>query len=500
MDLSHWIERQADFHPEKVAIRFEDRAITYTEFRDQIRAIARALKHELGVGRGDRVAFLGYNSPEFLALLFATARLGAMLTPLNWRLAAPEHDFILSDAGASVLFVEADFCDHAETLKSHHPDCRFVAVDFHRIGWIGLDELATAEGDDRNSHVDYSAPHLIVYTSGTTGRPKGAVLAQNALLWNAINSIHLHDMTGDDIVLTVLPLFHVGGLNNQTLPAFHAGATVILHPRFDPALTLAAIETQQPTLMVLVPATIQAVINQPEWPTTDIASLRSMTTGSSVVPRHLIEAFHARGVPVLQIYGATETSPIAAYLRADDAARKLGTTGKAALHAEVRIVTDDGTIAGPCTPGEIQVRGPNVMLEYWGNAAATAESLRDGWFLTGDIGEWDEDGFLIVKDRKKDVVQSGGENIYPAELELILHEIDGVAEAAVVARADDRWGEVPVAVIVPESGRTLDQATIISAFDGRLARFKHPRDVVFRDDLPRNAMGKVLKYELKEMI
>ncbi|MDP6709675.1 MAG: AMP-binding protein, partial [Alphaproteobacteria bacterium] len=215
---------------------------------------------------------------------------------------------------------------------------------------------------------------------------------------------------------------------------------------------------------------------------------------------HLIEAFHARGVPVLQIYGTTETAPIAAYLRPEDSARKLGTTGKPALHSEVRIVDEADNVVGPGVAGEIQVRGRHVMLGYWRNDEATDAAFDHGWFRTGDIGEWDADGFLVVNDRKADIIISGSENIYPAELELVLHALDGVAEAAVVGRADARWGEVPVAVVVPAAGGKLDKAQIIAAFEGRLARFKHPHDVVFHDSLPRNAMGKVQKFVLKDQI
>ena len=501
MNLSDWIERHAAFQPEKTAIHFEDWRISYAAFAEQIHRLASGLRHHLAIQPGDRVAFLGQNSPVFLALVFATARLGAMVVPLNWRLAVPELDFILADAGASVLFVEAGFADQALALGAKHPDCRIVAVDFERPDWVSLAALAASPGDgESNPDAGYESPHLLVYTSGTTGRPKGAVLSQGALFWNAVNSRHLHEMTGDDVILTMLPLFHVGGLNNQTLPAFHAGATVVLQRRFEARATLAAIASFQPTLTVLVPATIQPILDLAEWPSTDISSLRSMTTGSSVVPHHMIEAFLARGVPVLQIYGTTETAPIAVYLRAEDAARKLGTAGKAALHSEVRIVALDGAIAGAGVAGEIQVRGPHVMSGYWRNPEASAECLIDGWFLTGDIGEWDEDGYLTILDRKKEVIISGGENIYPAELELLLHGIEGVGEAAVVGRADGRWGEVAVAVVVPAAGQSLDKARILAAFDGRTARFKHPREVIFLDRLPRNAMGKVQKFILKDMI
>ncbi|MFQ5972085.1 MAG: class I adenylate-forming enzyme family protein [Alphaproteobacteria bacterium] len=499
MDLSAWIERNADFAPERVAVHFETEAITYRELAARIGAAARVLKHELGVGRGDRVAYLGFNSPEFLTLLFAAARLGVMVVPLNWRLAVPEHDYILADAAVSALFCEPEFREHAAAACARLEDCKRVAIRFSDPGWLDYARLAqAASGDDRNPHVSHESPLLVVYTSGTTGHPKGAVLTQSALFWNAVNSTHMHDLTSTDRVLTVLPMFHVGGLNIQTLPALHAGATVTLHRRFDAAATLEAIQRTRPTLLVLVPATIQALLDAPGWAGADLSSLRMVTTGSTVVPLHLIEGLHRRGVPVVQVYGLTETSPIAAYLRREDAERKIGSTGKAALHCELRIVDDAGNDVPPGTPGEILVRGPNVLFEYWGNEQATREALVDGWFRTGDVGYADEDGYLYFVERKNDVIVSGGENVYPAEIERILLEQEDIAEAAVVARPDARWGEVPVAIVVPRPGVALSRDDILRLFEGRLARFKHPQEARISDALPRNAMGKVLRYELRE--
>lgn len=496
--LAHWLDRQADFLADKPALCFEGAALGYGDFAERVRRVARLLKHELGVGRGDRVAFLGYNSPDFLTLLFAAARLGAMFIPLNWRQAPPEHSYILADAGASVLVCEPEFQAAAESIRAAHPDCTFVAQGFSGAGWLAFEELLdTARGDDRNPHVDYSQPLLVVYTSGTTGHPKGAVLTQNALFWNAVNSTHMHDLTSQDRVLTVLPLFHVGGLNIQTLPALHAGATVLLQRRFEPTATLHAIAHERPSLVVLVPATLRALIDHPQWLATDLSSLRVVTTGSSIVPIPLMQAFHARGVPVIQVYGCTETAPIAIYQRREDAERTLGSTGKPALHCEIRIVDNEGQDVSAGEAGEILVRGPTVMYEYWGDEPATRRALREGWFYTGDIGHYDAEGYYYIDDRKKDLIISGGENIYPAELELVLHECPDIVEAAVVGRADERWGEVAVAVVVKRAGSALDEDGIKALFEGRLARYKHPRAVVFVERLPRNVMGKVLKFLLR---
>jgi fatty-acyl-CoA synthase len=501
MDLSGWIEGWAGQAPDKVAVHFEGADVTYAQMAARVRRLAAALKHGLGVGRGDRVAYLGLNRPEMLDLVFACARLGAMLAPLNWRLAAPEHLYILRDCGARALLAEPDFVGQCEALRAALPDMKTVAYDSAAAGWLAYDALlAEAQGDDANPHVDHACPLLLVYTSGTTGHPKGAVLTQDALFWNAVNAAHAHDLTSADHVLTTLPMFHVGGLNIQTLPALHAGATVTLHRRFDPALSLRDIAARRPTITLMVPATMSATIRHPDFAATDISSLRLVMAGSSTIPEALIRAFHDRFVPVGQVYGSTETAPVAIYLRGSDARARVGSAGRPAVHCGIRIVDEAGNDLPAGKPGEILVKGPNLFLEYWGDPAATAAALDGGWFRSGDIGHRDADGFIWIDDRKKDVVISGGENIYPAELEGVLADCPDIVEAAVVARPDERWGEVAVAVVVGKPGCGLDVADVLALFDGRLARFKHPRDVVFVDALPRNVMGKVLKYELRERL
>jgi fatty-acyl-CoA synthase len=495
MNVSHWIERWADFQPDKTAIRFEGEDISYAAFDAHIRRVAAMLQDGLGIGRGDRVAFLGLNSPEMLAMLFACARLGAILVPLNWRLAPPEHLYILQNAGAKALFVEAEFADGAASIRADIPDCRYVSME------NDYPALVAAAGEDAlDQDAGPDDPLLIVYTSGTTGRPKGAVLTQNALTFNAVNSIAMHDMTSEDVIFTNLPMFHVGGLNIQTTPGFHAGATVVLHRRFEPDATVRAIAEDRPTLMILVPALMAALMEHPAWSEIDFTSLRMINTGSTIVPMSLLDAYLDRGVPIIQVYGSTETAPVAIHQRIPDAWTTKGSTGRAALHCDAMIVDAEGGVLGPGEKGEIVVRGPNILREYWNDPDATAEVLKDGWFHTGDIGHVDERGLFYVDDRVKDVIISGSENIYPAELEMVLDGCAEIAESAVVGREDERWGEVPVAVVVVREGAELTREAVLALFDGALARFKHPRDVVFRDSLPRNVMGKVLKYELREMV
>jgi fatty-acyl-CoA synthase len=500
VDLCSLIDRNAAFAPDKPAIHFEGRSLSYAVFAERIERAASALKAELGVGRGDRVAILSLNRPDYLVLLYACARLGAMLVPLNWRLAVAEQLFILADAGAKVLVLEQAFADVIPELERRMPGTAVVGLDFKPDRGDTFESLLARGADDgRNPHTDLSCPLLIVYTSGTTGRPKGAVLRQEALFWNGVMSQHMHDLTSADHVLTVLPFFHVGGLNIQTTPALQLGATVTIHARFTPDAALAAIEGDRPTLTVLVPATIQAVTDHPGWATADLSSLRAIATGSTIVPPHLIDRFTARGVPVLQVYGSTETCPIAVYTRMGTDLSRVGSTGLPGLCCEAKVIDEAGAEVPFGTAGEIAVRGPNVFFEYWGNAEATREALQDGWYRTGDIGVRDDDGYFWIRDRKKNLIISGGENIYPAEVERVLLEHPDVNECAVIGRADPRWDEVPVAYVIRRSGCRLEADELKAHLQAQLARFKVPREIVFVADLPRTALGKVQHFLLKQL-
>jgi len=466
LNLSRVIEHWARHAPGRIAIHFDGAELSYAQLWERVGTATRAL----GLRKGDRVAWLGYNHPDMLALLFGAARLGAILVPLNWRLTAAEHADILRDCKPSVLFCDADFT----------PAARDLGVP---LGDWSDKGSASLQGEDEDDL-------LIVYTSGTTGRPKGAVLQQRALLWNAYNGIHAHDLGQHDHVLTVLPMFHVGGLNNQTLPALVAGAKVTLHRRFDAGMWLRDVRERRPSLSLLVPATMAAVIGHAGWRDADLSSLRLLNTGSMVVPESLIRAFHARNVPVGQIYGTTETAPIATVLLREDAMRKVGSAGMPAAHCEVRLVD-----------GEIWVRGPNVMRGYWNDPDATAAVLtRDGWFKTGDLARVDAEGYFWIVGRSRDVIISGGENVYPAELENVLADCPEIAESTVVGIADPKWGEAACAVVVRKPGAHLDAAGVLALFQDRLARFKHPRRVVFVEGLPKNALGKVLKAELRKLL
>jgi fatty-acyl-CoA synthase len=486
MDLSHWIERHARFAPGAVAIRFEGGEIRYAELARRVQCAAAVLA-ERGVRRGDAVAWLGMNHPAALVLLFACARLGAMLAPLNWRLAPPEHARVLADCPPKVLFAEPAFADHARSIGGAIAATEISVLEQAAAGPV-------EQGGDENS------PLLLCYTSGSTGAPKGVVLTQRALFWNAVNSTHMHDLTSADRVLTTLPMFHVGGMNIQTTPALHAGASVTLHAKFDPAATLDAIERERITLTVLVPAQLSALMALPRWNSADLSSLRVITTGSTIVSEAFVRKASERGVPVIQVYGSTETCPIAAYVRAGDALRKAGSAGAPALHCEVKIVDGDGAELPPGRDGEILVRGPSVAAGYWNAPGETARTFADGWYRSGDLGHFDAEGHLHVVSRKKDMIISGGENVYPAEVETVLLECQAIEEACVVGLPEARWGEAVVAAVVLKPGCRMTEAEALALFQGRIARYKHPREVRFLERLPRSALGKVQKEAVRAAV
>jgi fatty-acyl-CoA synthase len=499
MDLAFPIERHAAFAPKKAAIRFADEDLDYATLAARIRHACGKLA-ALDVGEGDVVAFLGFNHPEMLALLFACARLRAILLPLNWRLTAAEHARVIADAKPRLVLVTPDFLGHAQALRGGLPTTQWLALASAPAGW--RDWMGVAPGSAAKPAVApaHEAPVLLCYTSGSTGAPKGVALTQGALFFNVVNSVHMHDLTSADRVLTTLPMFHVGGLNIQTVPALHAGATVILHAKFDPDAAFDAIERERVTLAVLVPAQLTAMMKLARWSKADLSSLRVLTTGSTIVSQAFVQRVHERGVPLIQVYGTTETCPIAAYLRIEDARRKAGAAGLPALYCALRIVDENDNDVPAGADGEILVRGPNVMQGYWNAPAATATALRGGWYHSGDIGHVDVEGYLHVVARKYDLIISGGENIYPAEIENVLLEHPAIVEACVVGCPDERWGEAVVAAVVLKPGVRLSATDVMAMLDGRIARYKQPRAVRFMDSLPRTALGKVQREQLRAVV
>ncbi len=485
--LADFVQAHASCTPSKVALHFEGEEISYAELWQRIDAATSKLM-EQGVQPGDRVAWLGFNDPSMLVLLFALARLGAILLPLNYRLAPAEISAILSHAGVSLIVTDAAHRAHESVSGS--------GLHLRDVSPLG------ARCNDPSDHVGPGplaghthSPVLLVYTSGTTGKPKGALHSQAGLIANCVISVDAHDFSASDHVLTVLPMFHVGGLCIQTIPALYAGATVTLRARFEASAWLNDVAQCKPSVSLLVPATLRAVLDHANFAATDLSSLRLLNAGSSTIPAAMIEAFHARGVPMCQVYGSTETGPVSIYLKVQNALQQVGSTGKAGLSVEVRLVDSLGDDVEPGAVGELWIRAPNVMTAYWNDPQNPA--FDNGWFKSGDLARRDEQGFYWVVGRSKDMIISGGENIYPAEIENVLADCPQILEAAVVGQPDDQWGEVAVAVIVKQASVALDVADVMKLFDGKLARFKHPKRVVFVESLPKTALGKVVKSELR---
>jgi len=461
-----WV--QAD--PGRPALHAGGVAITRRDLETMVVAEQQSLAAS-GIGECDIVAWLGINTPTMLATLLACERLGAVFLPLNWRLAIDELVAIVRHAGVRTVRGTAD-------LRAPYAHLRQAILD----------------GGGAVSGAAQAGDLMLVYTSGTTGTPKGAMHTAAAMRANAEAAIAVQRLDERTRALSVLPLFHVGGLCIQTLPTLLAGGTVCLHPRFEAGQWLADVAAWRPDTSLLVPATLRAILDHPDWPRADLSSLRFVNSGSSVVPVDMIEAFHARGVPVAQVYGTTETGPFSIALAPEEALGHVGRVGWAAPGVQIRLVGTDGRDVPPGEVGEILVRGDNLMRGY--HRAPDAPTFCDGWFRSGDLARLDAKGCCEVVGRCKDMIISGGENIYPAEIENLVAALPGVAECAVVGVPDPRWGEVSVLVLVARDGLVLDPAAIRASYESKLARFKHPRRILVLEALPKTALGKVQKAVL----
>lgn len=506
----HWLERRASINPDHPALIDQGRPLSYRALAGRVASLAGGMR-EHGIRRGDRVAILSINCAEYLEVLFASARLGAMVVPLNWRLTPPELAFQVGDSEPAMLFVDPS--TQTEGLRAL-PESRsirtFVSFDGETsLPWASrYEELL--QGRPASPEGRFEDPFLIMYTSGTTGKPKGAVLTQATQLWNSINIGSAVGLTQADVSLNVLPMFHTGGIGLLALPSLHTGASAVLLRKFDPTEVIRLIRQYGVTVMFGVPSIYLALIESPAFQSADLRRVR-FSCGGAPCPLTIIEAFRDRGLLFQQGYGLTETAPTCLIIPAHDAFRKAGSAGKSAIHAEVRIVDDEGRDVRPGEVGEVWTRGPNLFSGYWRRPDATkdafappeertesAEGYAGWWFRTGDLARIDEEGFIYIVDRKKDMVISGGENVYPAEVEDVLYRHPAVADVAVIGVPDPRWGEVPMAVIALRPGHTLTAEQVIRFCEGKLARYKIPKSLEIVEALPRNAAGKVLKRVLRE--
>lgn len=495
--LGSWMAKRRLKTPNKTAIVHGDHeTMTYRELAEAADQTSAVLRHR-DVGKGDRVAYLGGNTPEFFEVLFGAAQLGAVFVPVNTRLAPPEIAHVLADSGARAIVVAPE---HLERLTASGVSVPHVIVTGE--GTPALPGLAallrTAGAGHTDEDVTMSDPAAIVYTSGTTGFPKGATLTHENLTWVAINTVVDYDVVSTDVALMISPLFHVAALGMGALPVILKGGTLVLETRFDAEVALAQIARHRVTMLSGVPTTFEFLCQHPDWDSTDLTSLTKLTCGGSPVPISVLNAYEERGMHFSQGYGMTETSPGATALAPEMTRAKQGSVGLAHFFTDVRIADEHGAMVPRGTVGEIEISGPNVFAGYHGLPDDTAKAFTaDGWFRSGDLGYLDRDGYLYITGRLKDMIISGGENIYPAEIETLLLELDGVTGAAVIGIPDDRWGEVPWAVLTVRDGADIDLEAVRAHLEGHLARYKLPKQVVVVDSLPRTATGKVRKADLR---
>ena len=495
LTLGRWIRDRALVTPSRVAVEHGGEATTYAELDARSERLAEALVR-LGLRRGDRVASLTANRPEHVELFFACAKAALVLAPLSWRLAPAELAYQLEHSAPAALFVEPRFDALADAALGQTSAAPLRIA----LGRADLDALAESDGDTGH----YPPPEdddalLLLYTSGTTSRPKGARITHRNCFWTNVSLDRTAEVRDADVVLQVLPQFHVAGWNVQPLLAWWKGATVVLESSFDPARTLELIERRGVTTMMGVPATYLMMAAAPGFADTDLSSLRQAVVGGAPAPEALLRTWEQRGVAIVQGYGLTEASPNVLCLPHEDARRRCGWAGKPYPHIDAALADpESGAIVEGPGSGELLVRGPGVFAGYWRDPEATEATVRDGWLHTGDIAERDAEGFYRIRDRLKDMYISGGENVYPAEIEAALHEHPAVADAAVIGVPDERWGEVGAAIVVPRPGHTAGERELLAHCRARLAGFKVPRAVHFTNELPRSASGKLLKRELRE--
>jgi fatty-acyl-CoA synthase len=516
--VGDWVHRRRIKSAGLVALIHRGRDITYEELDERINRLANALASR-GVEKGDRVAYLGNNHPAFIETLFACTSIGAIFVPLNTRLAAAEIGYALRDSGAR-MFVYASslevlaksgaefasfqgdtlvVADGQSTPSPAYADADAYADAYAYAYAYDYDHaIAGAEGTRLEADVSLADPAMIVYTSGTTGRPKGAVLSHGNITWNSLNVLIDYDITSSERALMIAPLFHVAALGMGCFATLLKGGTVILEEKFEPGNALALIERYGVTMVSGVPTTFQLLCEHPDWDSTDLSTLQNLTCGGSAVPTRVLDEYERRGLSFSQGYGMTETAPGVTSLQPRYSRSKSGSVGLPHFFTSVRVANEAGLELGHGEVGEIQVKGPNTISGYW-EAPEALSSLYtpDGWLRTGDLGLRDEQGFLYIADRLKDMIISGGENVYSAEVEQAIMELEEIEAAAVIGVPDEKWGEVPHAVITLAPGSEFDEQRMRSHLEARLARYKIPKSFAVAEELPRTASGKVRKNELR---
>jgi fatty-acyl-CoA synthase len=504
MNIGEWPTKRAMLQPDSPIIISDDgRAFTYGDFNRRVNRLANALP-KIGVTRQERIAALFPNNPEFLELLFATAKIGAIMIPLNYRLAAAELTYILDDCGATALAYTPEFAEQVKAIRGNVEGIKkYISVggageegDLEYEKWISKfpdSEPAVDPG------IGMDDPHFIMYTAGTTGKPKGAVLTHGNTHWNAINLVLAYMLCGNEVNLMAAPLYHIGGLSAAATPTIYSGGSVILSRFFNPTEALKMIESHNVTTMFGIPSMFHMMAGEDKFDNTDFSSVRFFITGGAPCPVPLIERYLSKGVAFSQGYGLAETAPAVTALPYKDSLRKRGSAGKPMFYVTTEIFDENEMEVPQGEVGEVVVKGPNVFKGYWNLQEETEEALKHGWFHTGDLGYFDSEGYLYITGRKKDMIISGGENIYPAEVENVIREHPAVADVGIIGMPDVRWGEVPLGVVVTGPGKDVTEQELTAFCGEMLARYKTPKKFIFADELPRDDSGHILKKELRAM-
>ncbi len=500
MVRTDWLERWAHYSPDAVALKDGDTGeeYSYARAREAVDRAARFLGDEFGVGAGDRVAVLSMNEVEYVLLLFAVQKLGAILVPVNYRLTPREISYILADSSPALLIHQRQYDETVAALEAGSRPERVLQFDgpnsyLSRLADASLPAAPVPMG------ARFEDPCMILYTSGTSGAPKGALITHGMLFWNSVNTTLRLNLVQTDVTLTYTPLFHTGGWNVLTTPFLHRGAKLVFLKKFDADRVLRLCDDEGVTILFGLPTIMDMLARSPEFERVSLETVRYAIVGGEPMSLGLIRTWQDRGIPIRQGYGLTEFGPNVFSLQEEHAERKIGSIGFPNFYIDARVVDDDGRDLPPGEVGELVLRGPVCTPGYWNNPEATAATIVGGWFHTGDLVRRDEEGFFYVVDRKKDMYKSGGENVYPAEVEQLLRTHPKIRDAAVVGVPDAKWGEVGRAFLVLEAGESATQEEILGFCQGQLARFKTPRQVTFVEEFPRGDSGKVLKRTLKEV-
>lgn len=496
MHAGNLLARRAKLTPDREALLdlSSGRRFTYAALEARANRAARWLQAN-GVRLGDRISLLAHNSVVYVDLLFACSKMGAIFTPLNWRLAAAELRTIVEDCSPRLLIYGPEFEESAQQIGATGAAPQLFTLEAFVTAAAQQPAGAVAPSPELNGE----SPLCILYTSGTTGRPKGAIIPHRQVLWNAINTVISWELTATDVSPVLTPMFHAGGLFVFLTPLLYAGGRVLLSRGFDAEESLRTIERERCTVALGVPTLFKMWLETPVLPQIDFSAMRWFISGGAPCPPALMAAWReATGCVIRQGYGLTEAGTNCCTMTNEEAITKAGSVGKPIFHSEMRLVDGAGNEAPPGEAGELLIRGPHVFSGYWRNAEATAAALRDGWLYTGDMARRDEDGFLTIAGRFKDMIISGGENVYAAEVEATFLEHPGVAECALIGQPDEKWGEVGLLIVAPAAGVTLSEQELLDFCRQRLARYKAPKRIIFCESLPISPYGKVMKAELKE--